>query len=306
MYYSVVIPVKNEEDNVTQLHKELVSVLSKLKKPYEIIFVDDASTDKTHDRLKKLRPVSIIRLRTSFGQSSALDAGINHAKGEIIVTMDGDLQNNPADIPRLMDKLNEGYDVVCGWREKRKDTFAKRFISRGAAFLRSFFVDDGVHDAGCTLRVYRRECFDDLALYGELHRMIPALLRWRGFAITEIPVNHRDRTSGVSKYNYKRVLKGFLDMFYVWFWRKYSNRPLHFFGGLGILFFVIGTMVLGILVFLKLWYGYALSDKIWPLVSFFFMLIGVQMVSTGLLAAKQVELSPSKRYYIQSVQSFET
>lgn len=301
MKYSVVIPVKNEEGNVAELHARLVKALKKLGGDFEIIFVDDASTDSTNAVLNKLKPVTIIRLRRSYGQSSALDAGIAHATGQIIITMDGDLQNDPDDIENLLAKLDEGYDVVCGWRKKRKDTFMKRFISRGAAYLRGFFVDDGVHDAGCTLRAYRKECFDDLELYGELHRMIPALLRWRGFSVTEIPVKHHNRVSGVSKYGYKRVIKGFLDMIYIWFWRKYDQRPLHFFGAAGIALFLAGAVLLTLMAYLRLVYGYPLSDKIWPMVAFFFMLIGLQLISTGLIAAKQVELSRSRRYNIRDI-----
>ncbi len=299
--YSVVIPVYNEEGNVKDLHREVVSVMRKLKEGFEIIFVDDGSTDNTFLELKSLSPVKIIRLRKNYGQSTAIDAGVKAAKGEIIITLDGDRQNDPKDIVKLLDKLEKGYDVVCGWRYKRKDPFLKRFVSKGAAFLRGILVKDGVHDAGCTLRVYKRECFENLDLYGELHRMIPALMRWRGFKVGEVKVNHRPRVRGKSKYNFTRIPKGFLDMIYIWFWRKYSTRPLHLFGGLGLFFIVVGIILLTFLAYLRIFYSYSLSDKIWVLVGFVFLIIGVQFTITGLLAASLVSLEQKPRYSIKEV-----
>jgi len=300
-FFSVVVPVFNEEENVELLYKETKDALEKLAKDYEIIFVDDGSTDKTYSQLKKLSPLTIIKFRTNSGQSAALDAGIKQARGEIIFTLDGDGQNDPADFSLLYKKLTQGFDVVCGWRHKRKDSFSRRFISYGARVLRLLLVDDRVHDAGCTLRVYRRECFVDLDLYGELHRMIPALLRWRGFRIGEVKVNHRPRIHGRSKYNLTRAVKGFLDMIYIWFWRKYAQRPLHFFGGLGLAFNFLGGLILALMAYLKVFYHYHLSDKIWPLVGFFLIMIGIQLLATGLLAAREVEKDKSVRYYISEV-----
>lgn len=300
-FFSVIVPVYNEEDNIVSLYREIKVALEKLGKTYEIIFIDDGSTDRTYARLERLKPLTIIKLRTNSGQSAALDAGIKQARGKIIFTLDGDGQNDPADFGRLYSQLNQGFDVVCGWRYKRRDPFFKRFISYGARILRSFLVDDRVHDAGCTLRVYRRECFTDLDLYGELHRMIPAMLRWRGFKIGELKVNHRPRLHGRSKYNLTRAVKGFLDMVYIWFWRKYAQRPLHFFGGLGLFFSFLGTAILIVMAYLKIFYHYHLSDKIWPLVGFFLIMIGIQLLATGLLAAREVEKDRSARYYIDKV-----
>jgi glycosyltransferase involved in cell wall biosynthesis len=298
---SIVIPVYNEEKNIKPFYKEIKKMLKKVKKHTEIIFVDDGSKDKTFNVLKQLKDIKIIQLRKNTGQSAALDAGIKHAKGNIIITMDGDGQNDPADIPAMLKKLNKGFDVVCGWRYKRKDPFLRKIISSGANFLRRLLVKDGVHDSGCTLRVYKKECFSDLNLYGELHRMIPALLKWRGFKITEIKTNHRPRKHGKSNYGYKRIVKGFLDMIYVWFWRKYSTRPLHLFGSIGLLFIFLGTAFISYLVYLKLSQGYALANKIWPLVSFVFILIGIQLLATGLLAANQVETTKNKHYIIKKI-----
>ena len=292
---SVVIPVFNETENVGSLHQELLTVLRTLKQQFEIIFVDDHSTDGTWEVLKTLSPVKLIRMRRQFGQSCALDAGIKSAKGNIIVTLDGDGQNDPRDIPLLLKTLGDGWDVVCGWRFKRNDPWMKKFISKGAKVLRRWLVMDDVHDAGCTFRAYRRECFEDLELYAELHRMIPALLKWRGFKITDVKVNHRPRTAGRTKYNWSRVFKGFMDMLYVWFWRSYALRPLHLFGGFGLFFMVSGSLLLTVLLVARLFCNYQLSNKIWPLVGFFSLLLGIQLMLTGLMAAQAVSLGGQKK-----------
>lgn len=297
IYYSVIVPAYNEEKNVAKLHGEILAVMNKLKEPFEIIFVNDGSSDKTFEELKELSPVIILDLRRNFGQSVALDAGIKNSKGEIIITMDGDGQNDPADIPNLLKKLNQSYDVVCGWRHERKDSFSKKFISGGAAFLRKFLVNDGVHDAGCTLRVYKRESLKNLDLYGELHRMIPALLRWQGFKITETKVSHRARGGGKTKYSWERTVKGFLDMIGVWFWRKYEGRPLHLFGGAG-LFLSFFSFLFGFYLGIKrIFFGYRLSDKIWPQIAISGFLVGIQFVIFGLLADLIIKNRPKKNFY---------
>jgi glycosyltransferase involved in cell wall biosynthesis len=180
-------------------------------------------------------------MRKNFGQTAAMDAGIKASQYDYIVTMDGDRQNDPADIPRLVEYLEENdLDIVSGWRKHRKDTAMKKFTSRGANFLRKIIIDDGIHDSGCSLKIYRRECFDHINLYGEMHRFIPALLKIKGFKVGEIVVNHRPRTSGKTKYNWKRTFKGFVDMISVWFWGKFAVRPLHIFGTAGILSMLLG------------------------------------------------------------------
>lgn len=296
-FYSVVIPVYNEEKNVTNLHQEVVSVMKGLKKKFEIIFVNDGSTDRTLDRLKILSPIKIINFRANFGQSSSLDAGIKSARGEIIITMDGDGQNDPKDIPNLLKKLGCGFDVVCGWRYKRKDPFLKKFISLGARELKKIFVQDEIHDSVCALRVYRRECFEDLDLYGELHRMIPGLLKWRGFRVTEIKVNHRFRRYGKSKYDWKRIIRGFLDMIGVWFWRNYESRPLHLFGTLGLMTTVISIIFGMYLAIMRMFFGYYLRDKIWPLVVTTAFIFGIQLLVFGLLADLILKNRPKKDFY---------
>lgn len=282
--YSIVIPVFNEEGNIPSLIKEIQKVIKTLGSSFEIIVVDDGSTDSTQEVLSKITGIKVIRFRKNFGQTAALDVGTRTAKGELVITLDGDGQNDPADIPKLLDKMREGYDVVCGWRFERKDNRSRIFISEIARRLRSFLVDDKVHDAGCTLRVYKRECFLDLELRGEMHRMLPAILRWRGFRITEIKVNHRPRMTGTSKYGMDRVLKGFLDMMLIWFTRKYNNRPLHLFGGLGFFLIVLSSALLILLSIMKLFYDYSLSDKIWPLVGMVGFLAGIQLFVSGILA----------------------
>jgi len=223
---SVIVPVFNESGNVAPLHQEIADVLGRAGIRFEIIFVDDGSTDGTLKELFQLSPLKVIALQRNYGQSCALDAGIKNAKGEIIITIDGDGQNDPAVIPALLDKLNEGYDVVCGWRKKRMDPVARDILTKGAALLRWIVVNDGVHDAGCTLRAYHRRCFNDLDLHGGLHRMIPALLKGQGFSITEIPVNHRHRWHGQTKYTWTRIFQGLRDLMYVWSWRHFSRHSL--------------------------------------------------------------------------------
>ncbi|MBU0707878.1 glycosyltransferase [Patescibacteria group bacterium] len=299
--YSVVVPVYNEEDNVIPLHNEIKEAMNRLNEPYEIIFVDDGSRDQTFNRLSALSPIKIVRFRKNFGQTAALDAGFKTAVGEIFIAMDGDRQNDPVDIPNLIEKISEGVDVVSGWRYNRKDTSSKKFISQGADYLRKFFISDGIHDSGCTLKAYRKECFEDLTLFGEMHRFIPGVLRWRGFTVTEIKVNHRPRVAGETKYNWKRILKGLIDMISVWFWRKYSTRPLHLFGGMGIIMGSIG-LILGLyLSIARALHAVSLQNSIWPLVSVFLIIVGIQLFISGLLADIAVKTYYNKKRTTYSI-----
>ena len=281
---SFVVPVFNEEGNIARLHGEIKSVCDQNHYSHEIILVDDGSTDRTPQILKTLSPSKTIILRRNFGQTAAMDAGIHAASGDLIVTMDGDGQNDPRDVPSLLRALEEGnFDLVSGWRRDRKDSFSKRFVSRVANFLRSILIHDGIHDSGCSLKIYKKECFSHLSLYGEMHRFIPAILKIKGFKIGEITVNHRPRTSGYTKYNWKRSVKGFIDMISVWFWNKFAVRPLHLLGGMGLFSIFLGGLssAYTIGLFLK---GASLSDTVWPILSVFFLLTGIQLFVSGLLA----------------------
>lgn len=282
---SVVIPVFNEVESIAALHAELLPVLKKMNQPFEIIIVNDGSTDGTLEVLKSLRPVKIISFRKNFGQTAALDAGIKAAQGEIIVTLDGDGQNDPAEIPKLITVLDrEQLDVVSGWRKNRKDSTSKRYASRLAAFVRKLMINDGIHDSGCTLKAYRRECFDHVDLFGEMHRFIPALLKIKGFKIGQVEVNHRERVLGTTKYNWTRGGRGLLDMISVWFWKKYANRPLHFFGFMGIFLVMVSVAALGIAFYGKVVNHIDLSDTAWTMFAMFGFFIGIQMVIFGLMA----------------------
>ena len=282
---SVVVPVFNEEGNVANLHKEIVEVCKENNYDYEIIFIDDGSADRTAEICQSLRPLKLIRMRKNFGQTAAMDAGIKAAKNDYIVTMDGDGQNDPADIPQMIAYLEEkNVDVVSGWRKNRKDTIMKRFTSRGANLLRHMIVHDGIHDSGCSLKVYKRECFKGVNLYGEQHRFIPALLKIKGFKIGEVVVNHRPRTSGKTKYNWKRTIKGFVDMISVWFWNKFASRPLHLLGGAGLCFIGLGFIcgVWSLVIFLK---GAKMSNNMMPpLLTIFFVIIGILLFIFGLMS----------------------
>mgnify|MGYP004498678199 FL=1 len=290
---SVVVPVFNEEGNVRELHKEILEVCKKENYKFEIIFVDDGSKDKTPEICKELKPLKYIRMRKNFGQTAAMDAGIKAAQYDYIVTMDGDRQNDPADIPKLVNYLEENnLDIVSGWRKNRKDTVMKKFTSRGANFLRGIIVKDNIHDSGCSLKIYKKECFDHINLYGEMHRFIPALLRIKGFEVGEVVVNHRPRTAGVTKYNWKRTIKGFVDMISLWFWSKYAVRPLHILGAGGMVSIFLGVVcaIWSIVLFAL---GYKMSNNIMPpLLTVFFIIVGLLMFIFGLMSDMM-----SKTYY---------
>ena len=282
---SVVVPVYNEEGNVEELHREIKETCEREGYEYEIIFVDDGSDDATVEKCRNLAPLRLIRMRRNFGQTAAMDAGIKEAKYDYIVTMDGDRQNDPADIPKLIKYLEENdLDVVSGWRKNRKDTFMKKFTSRGANLLRHMIVHDGIHDSGCSLKIYKKECFDGINLYGEQHRFIPALLKIKGFKIGEIVVNHRARTAGKTKYNWKRTIKGFVDMISVWFWERFASRPLHLLGGAGLGFIGLGFIcgVWSLVLFIS---GAEMKNNIFPpLLTIFFVIIGVLLFVFGLMS----------------------
>lgn len=282
---SIVVPVYNEEGNVVELHSEIKQVCESNGYEYEIIFINDGSSDRTDEMCRTLVPLKYISMRRNFGQTAAMDAGIKAAKFDYIVTMDGDRQNDPSDIPMMLKYLDEnGLDVVSGWRKNRKDSVMKKFTSRGANFLRGIIVKDNIHDSGCSLKVYKKECWGGINLYGEQHRFIPALLKIKGFEIGEVVVNHRPRIAGVTKYNWKRTIKGFVDMISVWFWNKYATRPLHILGCGGLVCFLGGVVcaVWSVALFLS---GYKMSNNlIPPILTVFFIIMGLLMFVFGLMS----------------------
>ncbi|KUK16864.1 glycosyltransferase family 2 protein [Thermococcus sibiricus] len=284
---SVVIPVFNEEENLLELYGKLKEVLERTGRSYEIIFVDDGSTDRSLEILKSIheidRRVKVIRFRKNFGQTAVLSAGFDHAKGKIIVTMDADLQNDPEDIPLLLGKIEEGYDVVSGWRADRKDPISKKIPSRISNWLASKLTGLKLHDFGCTLKAYRKEIIKNVRLYGDHHRYIPALASWQGAKIAEVKVRHHPRKHGKSKYGFKRLLRGFLDLIVVKFLVDYSTRPMHFFGILGLLL-ILGGFILGLsLVIERFLFHISLSDRPLLLLAVLLIIVGLQFLMIGLI-----------------------
>ncbi len=304
---SVVIPVYNEEGAISNLFKEIKDVLKDLKVSFEIIFVNDGSTDNSLKKLKELEGVTIIELNRNYGQAVALDAGFKASRGDIVVSLDGDGQNDPQDIPKLLEKLKrENLDVVTGWRKNRKDRKYICFITFMARFLRRLFIKDEVHDSGCTLRVYRREAVKSLDIGGEMHRYILALLRWKGFKIGELEVNHRARRHGSSKYGFTKALRGLIDLIYIWFIHKYSQRPMHLFGVMSFVALIFGGASLFWSFYARIIFDISLNRNGWFFVGFFCILIGVVFFSFGivldLLIKIQLTMSPhEKRYYIRRI-----
>lgn len=293
---SVVIPVFNEEESIPHLCERLHEVLSAMPFKHEVIIIDDGSTDNSWLKLKeyasKYPYFKLIRFRRNFGQTAALSAGFDFAQGEIIVTMDADLQNDPADIPRVVAEIESGYDVVSGWRQKRKDPFITR---RLPSIIANAFISrvTGVklHDFGCTLKAYKREVLDDVRIYGEMHRFIPALVWWVGGKIHEIPVSHNQRKYGKSKYNITRTIRVLLDLMTVSFLTRYSTRPLHIFGKIGLLFGIPGVLMLaGIILCHLSWQAFGtefgkelIKRPLWIITPFMLILFSLQFIILGLI-----------------------
>ncbi len=289
MDISLVVPLYNEEENVQLLYQELKSVLDTMQWQSEIVFIDDGSQDGTVRILEKIQAqdsaVRVVSLRRNFGQTAAMTAGFDHACGKIIVTMDGDLQNDPHDIPKLIEKLNEGFDVVTGWRFDRQDPFlSRRLPSQMANRLISWVTGVRLHDYGCTLKAFRREVIQNINLYGEMHRFIPAIASGMGISFTEVKVNHRPRRFGKSKYGISRTIRVVLDLITVKFMLSYATRPLHVFGTVGVFSSALGILIGLIMTVQRQFFGVALANRPLLLLAVLLIFMGIQFVTIGLLA----------------------
>ncbi|MGD9696743.1 MAG: glycosyltransferase family 2 protein [Thermoleophilia bacterium] len=286
-FVSVVVPVYNERESVEPLTAELLAVLRGLGRETEILFVDDGSTDGTSDVLADLAArepeVAVIRLRRNFGKAAALMAGFREARGDAIVTIDGDLQDDPAEIPRLLAGLEAGADLVSGWKENRQDPIGKRLPSKIFNGVTTRMAGIDLHDLNCGFKAYRREVVEGLSLTGDQYRYIPVLAANEGFRVTELPVHHRPRAFGKSKYGFERYLRGFLDLLTILFIGRFRQRPMHLFGGLGVLFMLVGLCLLAYLVVEKI-LGEGIGDRPLLLLGVLLVVVGVQFLTIGLVS----------------------
>lgn len=287
---SVIIPVYNEAESLPHLHRALHQALDALPMPWEIVYVDDGSRDRSLEVLTNLveadpEHATVVQLRRNFGQTAAIAAGIDHSRGDILVLMDADLQNDPADIPMMLEKIGEGYDVVSGWRKQRQDAFITRTLpSRIANRLISWVTGVYLHDYGCTLKAYRREVITGFRLYGEMHRFIPAFAGWVGAKILEVPVRHHPRRFGKTKYGLERTLKVILDLLTVKFLSSYANKPIYLFGGTGIVLIFGSFLSLSYIIARKLLYGESLVRSPLLLMSAMLFILGFHSILMGLIA----------------------
>jgi glycosyltransferase involved in cell wall biosynthesis len=284
---SVVVPVHDEERTVALLYEELQAALEPLDQPWETVFVDDGSTDGSFAALTRLHNahdnVRVVRLRRNFGKAAALAAGFAQAQGDIVITIDADLQDDPAEIPRLLAKLDEGFDLVSGWKTHRRDPLSRRVPSKIFNWVTGRVSGLRLHDLNCGLKAYRADVLSGLRLYGELHRFIPVLAYYRGYRIAELPVNHRPREHGRSRYGVERYVRGFLDLLTVSFIGRYRHRPLHLFGGLGLVLGFFGFLVLAYLTALKL-DGHAIGQRPLLILGVLLVVVGLQFFSLGLIS----------------------
>ncbi len=286
MKISVIAPIWNEAKSVAELHARLISVLKKLGVPYEIIFVDDGSTDGTYETMTHLSPLTAVRFGHNYGQTAALSAGIDLATGDVIVTIDGDLENFPEDIPLLLQKMKEGFDIVSGCRQNRwkNENFRRRVPSKIANKLISYVGKTNLGDHGCTLKVYKASVLKSLKLYGDMHRMIAAYAALNGAKVAEIPVRHEPRKHGKSKYGIWRTFRVLLDLVIIKFFAKYSSRPMHFFGGAGFFCVFLSFLSFLLMFYFKYFGGISFIQTPLPVLTAFFVLVGLQFILMGLLA----------------------
>ncbi len=298
---SIIIPLLNEEESLLPLTNEIRKAINKIDIDYEILFIDDGSTDKSLSKLREIKrsdnKFKYISFRKNYGKSAALQIGFNHAKGDVVVTMDADLQDDPSEIPGLLKKLDEGYDLCSGWKKKRHDPFIKKISSKFFNFVTRLMTGIKIHDFNCGLKAYKKDVIDNVKVYGELHRYIPVLAKWKGFSVTEVTVNHHPRRYGTTKFGVSRFFKGFIDLVTVIFSTRYIKRPMHFFGFFGALAFFVGIIVNGYLSILWI-QGEPLSNR--PLLFFGMLLIivGVQLFAVGLLGEMIVHNSLDEREYV--------
>ena len=284
---SVVVPLLNEEHSLEALYQQITDALDSEGQPFEVIFVDDGSTDGSFGVLSQLNAettnVVVVHLRRNFGKAAALQAGFLEAQGDVVVTIDADLQDDPGEIPQLLAKLDEGFDLVSGWKTRRNDPLTRRLFSRLFNWATTVVSGVRLHDVNCGLKAYRAEVLRGMRLYGELHRFIPILASYRGYRVAEIPVNHRAREHGRSRYGPERYLRGFFDLLSVTFMGRYRHRPLHLFGGIGLLMGAVGFVILLYLTVLWFW-GEGIGHRPLLTLGVLLMVVGLQLVSLGLLS----------------------
>jgi glycosyltransferase involved in cell wall biosynthesis len=295
---SIVIPIYNEEENIAKLSKSIINALLNIN--YEVLFINDGSSDNSEEEIKKItkkhKSFNLVNLRRNYGQTAAMQAGFDNSQGEIVIPMDGDLQNDPKDIPRLIEKIEEGYDVVSGWRKERLDKKITRIIpSKIANYLISKISGIHLHDYGCTLKAYRKDVISEVKIYGEMHRFIPIYASWEGAKVTEIPVMHHARTAGKTKYGLSRIPRVILDLLVIRFFDKSLDRPIHLFGQFGLLMFLIAFLLSIFTVFLKIFMDISFILTPLPLLVVFFAMSGFLCIFIGLVAEIQ------SRIYFESI-----
>lgn len=308
---SVVVPVFNEVENIKEARSRLVEVLKDLGRPYEVIFVDDGSTDGSFDILRQMYEedpthIRVLRFIRNYGKTAALTAAFHHARGDILITIDADLQEDPAHIVDFLAKIEkEGFHVVSGWRKIRRDPLSKTLPSRLFNFVVRTMTGVPLHDFNCGFKAYRREVVKRVRLYGEYHRFIPVLAAWKGFRVTELQVHHRPRVRGKSKFGWKRMIHGYIDFVSIYFLTRFLKRPMHLFGGVGTLMFLVGILISGYLTYEKLFLGMGLSNRPLLLLGILLILSGLQLLVVGLLGEmlRYHHYDPQDEYVLEAVLS---